>query len=328
LLGAFFAICAAFSFALNNAASRRGVISASVIQGMAITVPMGVPLFALFVTMFGQWGAFFGFSGRQVFWLSAAGCLHFLWGRYCNYRANKAIGTNLAGPAGQSDIIITLSIAVLALGEKVTPLRALGIVLVVLGPMVTMLDDIRSAKRAEAKKLASGWRPNYGEGYTFALLSGLGYGLSPICVRLGMQDAGIGAGFAGPLVSYIAAVCVFSLMYLRPGQWAHVRQIDGRSARIFCIAGCTVFMSHMFRYLALSVAPVSVVQPIQRLSLIFRFGFSWWFNPGHEVFSTKVFWSTGLALCGALLLSLSTDFVLAHIPAPPWLAAFLRLEWP
>ena len=27
-----------------------------------------------------------------------AGIVHFVWGRYCNYRAVQAIGSNLAGP--------------------------------------------------------------------------------------------------------------------------------------------------------------------------------------------------------------------------------------
>ena len=87
-------------------------------------------------------------------------------------------------------------------------------------------------------------------------------------------------------------------------------------------------LSQMFRYLALSVAPVSVVQPIQRLSLVFRFFFSYWFNRDHEVFSSKVWVSTGVALVGAILLSLSAEQLTAMLPLPDWLAAIIRIEWP
>ena len=41
MLGAVFAVLSALSFAINNAAARRGVITGTAIQGMAITVPMG-----------------------------------------------------------------------------------------------------------------------------------------------------------------------------------------------------------------------------------------------------------------------------------------------
>ena len=47
MLGAFLALLSAALFGFNNAATRRGVLNGSVIQGMAITVPMGVLLFGL-----------------------------------------------------------------------------------------------------------------------------------------------------------------------------------------------------------------------------------------------------------------------------------------
>ena len=94
-------------FALNNAMTRRGVLTGTVVQGMAITVPMGAPLFFLLLLVFGQVGVLLQFSGMTILYLSIAGVLHFVWGRYCNYRASKAIGTNLQGPASQSDIIFT-----------------------------------------------------------------------------------------------------------------------------------------------------------------------------------------------------------------------------
>ena len=43
MLGALLALASAATFGLNNAAVRRGVLTATVLQGMAITVPMGLP---------------------------------------------------------------------------------------------------------------------------------------------------------------------------------------------------------------------------------------------------------------------------------------------
>jgi hypothetical protein len=45
VLAGFLAILSAATFALNNASVRRGVLTGSVAQAMAITVPLGVPLF-------------------------------------------------------------------------------------------------------------------------------------------------------------------------------------------------------------------------------------------------------------------------------------------
>ena len=149
MLGAFLSLLAATMFALNNAMTRRGVLTGTVVQAMAITVPMGAPLFFLLLLAFGQVGALTQFSGMTILYLSIAGVLHFVWGRYCNYRASKAIGTNLQGPASQSDIIFTLALAMWLLDEKLTPLRVLGIVLVIGGPLMTMIGDLRAAREQQ-----------------------------------------------------------------------------------------------------------------------------------------------------------------------------------
>ncbi len=330
MLGAFLSFLAALSFALNNATTRRGVLTGTVSQAMAITVPMGVPLFFLLLLAFGQLDALAQLSLRAICLLSIAGVLHFVWGRYCNYRASKAIGTNLQGPASQSDIIFTLALAMWLLDEKLTPLRILGIALVVGGPLITIVGDLRAARAAQPPADTGGFQPKYVEGYLFAVLSGTGYGLSPIFVRLALRDTGlgIGGGLAGAFVSYVAAACVVGLFAFAPGQIAHVRKIDRHTRNWFIGSGLTVMLSQMFRYLALSVAPVSVVQPIQRLSLVFRFFFSYLLNREHEVFGGKVWISTVVALAGALLLSLSAEQVSAFLPLPAWLADLAKIEWP
>ena len=330
MLGAFLSLMAATMFALNNAMTRRGVLTGTVAQGMAITVPMGVPLFFLLLLVFGQLGALSQFSGTTILYLSIAGVLHFVWGRYCNYRASKAIGTNLQGPASQSDIIFTLALAMWLLDEKLTPLRVLGIALVIGGPLMTMIGDLRAARDMQKPVATEGFQPLYVEGYLFAVLSGTGYGLSPIFVRFALRDTGlgVGGGLAGAFVSYVAATLFVSLFAFIPGQIAHVRKLDPSTRNWFIGSGLTVMLSQMFRYLALSVAPVSVVQPIQRLSLVLRFFFSYLLNRDHEVFSSKVWLSTGVALVGAILLSLSAEQVTAFMPLPDWLVAIIRIEWP
>ncbi len=329
MLGAFLSLMAAITFALNNATSRRGVISGTVVQALAITVPMGVPLFLILVLGFGQLTALLNLSHESIFWLSCAGIIHFVWGRYCNYRAAKAIGANLMGAASQSDILFTLALAVMVLGEKMTPMRVLGIVLVLCGPFVTMIGDLKKAKaHQDAIAAKGGFQPKYVEGYLFAFLSGTGYGVSPIFVRLALRDTDPGAALAGGLVSYLAATAVVAVLMLLPGQISHVRKVDSKATLWFVISGVTVMASQMFRYMALSIAPVSVVQPIQRLSLLLRFFFGWLINREHEVFSSKVWISTIIALVGALLLTFTTEQVTNVLPLPQSVVTFLQIQWP
>ena len=62
MLGGFLALCSAASFAFNNASVRRAVLTGSIVQGMSITVPIGVPLFFVAALVTGNLAAVAGFS--------------------------------------------------------------------------------------------------------------------------------------------------------------------------------------------------------------------------------------------------------------------------
>ena len=118
MLGGLLAMVSAATYAFNNASLRRGVITGTIVQGMAITIPIGLPLSIVAVLITGNLAWVLGFSLQGVAALAAAGCVHMVWGRYCNYRATKAIGTNLVAPVQQVNLIITL-VAALWVLEKV-----------------------------------------------------------------------------------------------------------------------------------------------------------------------------------------------------------------
>ena len=79
MLGALLAICSAATFAFNNASVRRGVLTGTVGQAMAITVPLGLPLFFLAALATGNLAAVTGFPPKALAALAAAGILHFVW---------------------------------------------------------------------------------------------------------------------------------------------------------------------------------------------------------------------------------------------------------
>jgi drug/metabolite transporter (DMT)-like permease len=337
VLGAFLALCSAASFAFNNASVRRAVLTGSITQGMAITVPLGVPLFFIAALITGNIAAVLGFSPTAMAALAGAGIMHFVWGRYCNYRATRAIGTNLVAPIQQFNLLITLALAIWLLGEHLTPLKIVGIGLILLGPTLVMQKkSVKAAERPvsdekitpiDAEKPAT-FQPKFAEGYTFALLSTIGYGLSPVLVRMGLENRGLGVSLAGGLVAYIAATAVFSLTLLLPGQWKHVWSTEREAVKWFTFSGFLVFFSQMFLYMAMSIAPVTVVSPINRLTILFRLFFSRLINPHHEVFGSAVWLATLVSLAGAVLLTLSVDVVQSIVPLPQSVVTLLNWQWP
>lgn len=332
MLGGFLSLLAAATFALNNAAVRRGVLTGSVLQAMAITVPIGVPLFLVAGLLSGTLGNVTDFSGEGVFILAFAGVVHFIWGRYCNYRATRAIGANLAAPVQQVNLIISLVLAIWVLGESLTPLRILGIGLVLLGPYYALRTKKEAAplteKAVKAETKPAVFQPRYAEGIIFALLSATGYGVSPILIRIGLEDKGLAGAIPGGLISYAAGMAVMALFLLWPGQLRHAFSVQPQAAKWFTLSGVMVCLSQMFLYMAMAIAPVTVVSPISRLSIMFRLYFSRVLNPEHEVFGGKVILGTVISLLGALALSLSTDVVTSMVALPDSVIKVLHWQWP
>jgi len=155
----------------------------------------------------------------------------------------------------------------------------------------------------------------------------IGFGLSPILVGMAFAHKGIAVGVAGGFVSYLAATVAIGLTLVLPGRWSDFRAMDRVSARWFVLSGILVALSQMTRYMALAVAPVSVVSPIQRLSLVFRIYFGWIINPKHEVFGGRIVAGTVVSLLGAVALSVSVGDVQQVLPLPDALAAVLNWHW-
>lgn len=337
MLGGALALLSAALFGLNNASVRRGVLTGKATQGMMITVPLGVPIFLFVATLAGSLGVLFDFSPMALFLLACAGIVHFVWGRFCNYRAVQAMGNNLVGPIVQSSLIISLVGAVWLLDETLTPLRILGILLILAGPLVMLRTRkkkfpattlaAKSVGAAATNPLAD-FKPDYVKGFTFSILSTTGYGSSALFIRGALEGMSPGAALAGGVVSYTAATLVMILYLLRPGGIADAVSIDRTAAKWFTLSGVFVCFSQMARFMALSIAPVAVVAPLQQTSAIFRVIFGWLINRRYEDFSVWVLAAIAISLTGAFALTLSVEFLIENLPLPQTLIDIARWEWP
>lgn len=321
MLGATLALASAGFFGLNNAAVRRGVLNASVMQAMAVTVPLGVPIFIGFALAMGGFEAMADWRLGAWVWMILAGLVHFVIGRYGNYRATQALGATLSAPIQQLSILIAVGLAMVFLGETLTPVMLIGIALVVGGPMI--LIRRRASVGASARAKASGFEPDWGPGLGWGAVCALGYGTSPLLIALALGAEGtVADSVAGVLVSYVAASIAVGVLMVLTGAGG-LRGVDRASLRWFVVSALLVAVSQLFRYMALAVAPVAVVVPIQRLSVVFRLLASAAINRDHEVFDTWVVTSILLALSGAVALSVDSGMLVRLLGLPAGLGSLL-----
>jgi len=313
---------AAATFAWTNAAVRRGVRSGTVVQATTLSIPVGVPIFLAALLLSGRPSMLFELPATSLVVFAAVGVSHFCIGRYCNYRAINAIGNNLAGPVMQFNLVVSLSLAIVFLGETLTALRMLGIVMIVAGPAIVSRSQARGRDQKVSAELL--FSPRFAEGYFFAFLAAICYGASPALVRFASNGQGLSAGLAGGVVAAFAATMFMALLLLVPGRWCELRATPSDAARWFLSSGMMVYVSQIFAYMAVSIAPVTITAPIIGLANVFRLHFARWLNPQHEVFGPEVVVATTISFLGVVAISLSLDV----LPVPETWRPLLDWRWP
>ena len=325
MLGVLYAALGAFTFSLNNVMMRRGVVTGSVLQGMALTVPIGALSFLVMAVCFGVLGELVAFPTVALAWLACQGVTHFVMGRYCNYKSNQLMGVNLAGPVVQLQVPFAMMLAVVMLHERFTVLQAIGATLMLGGSFTTQSNSAKPKPQGSAPepKPRPVFEPRVFSGYVFGLAAAMCYGSSPLMARQAFLSAPGASAVAAGCVAYAAATLVFSLVLLKPGSWGDIKGMKPENMPWFLSAAVLVAISQAFVYASLAIAPMMVVTPILQLSLVFRLFLSQLINRDHEVMNTAVLIGAGTAVLGSILVSLPTDELSAVLGLPPSLADFL-----
>jgi drug/metabolite transporter (DMT)-like permease len=344
LLGVLYAALGAFTFALNNVAMHRGVVTGSVLQGMALTVPIGGLSFLVMTIAFGELGQLVMFPTAAFSWLACQGVVHFVIGRYCNYKSNQLVGVNLTAPVVQLQVPFAMMLAVVTLHEKFTVLQAIGSALMLGGSFVTQ-GNAGKGKKASAPlpavtpiatvpsqeelavsepKPRLAFQPRVFSGYIFGLAAAMCYGSSPLMARQAFLHAPGASTAAGGCLAYTAATLFFSLILLKPGSWGDIKRMKRENLPWFLSSAVLVAVSQAFVYASLAIAPLMMVTPILQLSLIFRLFLSQWINREYEVMNSAVLIGAFTAVLGSILVSLDTDELTMLPGLPQSLADFLR----
>jgi uncharacterized membrane protein len=198
----------------------------------------------------------------------------------------------------------------------------MGGVLMVSGALIGQQQRPASSLAAAPK-----FSPRYAQGFVYALLAAFAYGTSPIMTRTALQSAGPSSAVLGGLIAYGAATAVVTLMILlSPSLRRNITTLKRDNLRWFVTSGVFVALAQGFLYAAISVAPIMVVVPLLQLSLAFRFFFSMWLNPAHEVFGAKLVFGSIVSIVGACAVAIDTDLLLGVLGVPDAVVRLLRWQ--
>lgn len=339
LPGVLFSLISASTFGLTNAATRRGVHTSSASLALYFSLFLGVPIFFVVAWLTGEMFRADELSTGSYLWLGASGIVHFILGRYCNYRGLGIIGANRMQPVSATNLLYTVGFSILVLGERPLLHTYAGILMLMVGPLLTLR---RATRRAPASTVAAATpvapggavatatataappaplpsdvpRGRLVEGYIFGVLAALFYGSSPVLIRLGLGNSALGVW--GATVSSTAAGALLLATLLRPGQVGQLMRgavwspwFVNRSGETawwdtpfnwLLLGSVAITFSQLFRYLAISVMDVSIASPLISTAGIWGLLFSYLLNRHLESFSRNVLVGIALSVVGSIVL--------------------------
>ena len=309
---------------------------------MALTVPIGGLSFLVMTIAFGELHQLVAFPMAAFTWLAGQGVVHFVIGRYCNYKSNQLMGVNLTAPVVKLRVPFAMLLAVVILHEKFTVLQAIGSALMLGGSFITQGNAGKGKRQASVPLTAATpipavpsqalaapvakpiFQPRVFSGTIFALGAAMCYGSSPLMAREAFLYAPGISTAAGGCLAYTAATLFFSLILFKPGASADIKSMKRENLPWFLASAVLVAISQAFVYASLAVAPLMVVTPILQLSLVFRLFLSQLINRDHEVMNAAVVIGACTAVLGSILVALDTDLLTNLLDLPLSLADFLH----
>lgn len=293
MLGVLVAVISSICFGANSVLARRGTALARPRIGVLITLIMGPPTFLIVAVAFGQLGRLGEFTLLSLLALAVAGVIHFVLGRSLNYNTVSLLGASRASILANASPLMSVGLAVLLLREEITANILVGAALTVLGPILIGQSSGGSQRPLEARALR--------RGMLMGLAAALCYGISPLLIKFALRQASL--PLAGSLVSYIAAFAVLGSTLLHPSVRHELVHSSTKGLLWYAAAGMAVNMAQLFRYVALSIAPVSLVAPLIQLSTLFTLFLSFGMNRRIEALDKFTVSGAVLVVVGAVILT-------------------------
>jgi uncharacterized membrane protein len=295
MIGPLIALLSAGFFGMNKIFLRRGVLKVSDASlGTLISVPMSAPLFFLVIVFTGKTQNILGFSWQGYVWLSLAGILHFVVGRSLNYHCVQLVGANITNLICRSNILVSVVIGITLLREPVSWRLATGVLFIIIGiSLPGFFQLILEGSKNRMPKIP-------GKAFIFGFGCGLAWGISPIFIKLGLK--GSGAPISGAFISFLAATLVLAASLVNPKRRKSANEINAKAGVLFFSSGLLSFIANLGRYVALGLAPASIVTPLFSTSPVFVLLFSFVFNRNLEIFSLPVLIGVVTVVIGSILL--------------------------
>lgn len=222
----------------------------------------------LMVLIIGSAGSISDISGKSLLFLVLSGiATGASW--ICYFKALSVGNVNKVVPVDKSSTVLSVILAIILFGETNhlavklvgTALLAVGIFLMIEKKESKQTEDVPEERTPERRI----WLP-------YAVGSAVFAALTTILAKVGISDVESNLGTA--IRTCVVLVMAWLIVFLK-GKQGQVKSIDKKELRFILFSGIATGASWLCYYYAVQKGSVSVVVPIDKLSILVAIAFSW-----------------------------------------------------
>jgi bacterial/archaeal transporter family protein len=204
----------------------------------------------------------------------------------CYFRALQLGDVNKVVPIDKSSTVLTILLALIFLGEKITLMKCLAIVLIGFGTLLMIEKKSVTSDKASEKS----W-------LVYAVLSAVFASLTSILGKIGID--GVESNLGTAIRTGVVLIMAWLIVAVK-GKERLVKSVPKGELGFICLSGLATGGSWLCYYKALQDGLASVVVPIDKLSILVSIAFS--YLVFHERLTKKALVGLALIVGGTLLM--------------------------
>lgn len=255
-----FAAASAFFAGITAILAKCGIRQTDSTVATALRTCVVLVMAWVMVPVSGQWSGVQDITGRAMLFLVLSGlCTGASW--LCYFKALQIGDINRVVPVDKTSTVLTILLALIFLGEGVTPVKTVAMVLILAGTWLMIEKKTGTSSTSSSSK---GW-------FWYAAGSAIFASLTSILGKVGVSDIGsnLGTAIRTSVVLVMAWVMVFVT-----GKQKEVSAVPRRELGFLGLSGLATGASWLCYYRALQDGPASVVAPVDKLSILVTVAFS------------------------------------------------------
>jgi transporter family protein len=205
----------------------------------------------------------------------------------CYFKALSMGDINKVVPIDKSSTVLTVLLAIICFGETS------NLVIKLIATVILAVGIFLMVEKKKGTKQAQGW-----SWMIYAILAAVFAALTSILAKVGIS--GVESNLGTAIRTAVVLVLSWGIVFARK-KHTGLRAIDKTELLFICLSGIATGASWLCYYYAIGHGEVSVVVPIDKLSILVTVAFS--FIVFKEKLSKKAFLGLGLMVVGTLLMA-------------------------